>query len=178
MERREPGYVAVMVEVELAAVRVDVRTGTPVLLLQEHTGDRRTLPIFIGPPEATAIAFAIQGVPTERPMTHDLMRDLLETLGATVERVVVTELVDTTYVAELHLSNAGRPVVVSARPSDAVALAVRVDAPLFVADELLDAEGVVLDLEEEAGGEEPSSGELVAEFQRFLDTVRPEDFGG
>ena len=111
-------------------------------------------------------------------MTHDLMRDLLETLGATVERVVVTELVGTTYVAELHLSNAGRTVVVSARPSDAVALAVRVDAPLFVADELLDAEGVVLDLDEEPEGDQPSSGELVAEFQRFLDTVRPEDFGG
>ena len=81
-----------MVEVRLSAVRVDLQSNTPVLLLTETEGVGRTLPIFIGAPEATAIAFAIQGVAPPRPMTHDLLRDVVETLGASLERVVITEL--------------------------------------------------------------------------------------
>lgn len=166
-----------MVEVELAAVRVDVQSNTPVVLLQESTGARRTLPIFIGAPEATAIAYALQGVQTERPMTHDLMQNLLEALSAHLDRVVVTELVGRTYYAELHLSSAGRKTTVSARPSDAIALAARTGTSLFVTDELLDAEGVVLQVEDEDDPQSANPEELVGEFQRFLDSVRPEDFG-
>ncbi len=92
-----------MVEVRLRAVRVDLQSNTPVLLLQETEGLGRTLPIFIGAPEATAIAFALQGMDTPRPMTHDLIRDLLEALGADVVRVVVTELRSATYYADIVL---------------------------------------------------------------------------
>ncbi len=164
-----------MVEVELAAVRVDLQSNTPVVLLQETEGSRRTLPIFIGPPEATAIAFAIQGVTTPRPMTHDLMRDLLESLGASLEQVVITELRSTTYFAELQLVVGGRRSTVSSRPSDAIALAARTGARLYVAEEVLDSEGVILapDDEEE---EQATSDELVGQFREFLDNVRPEDF--
>lgn len=164
-----------MVEVHLAAVRVDLQSNTPVVLLQELQGAKRTLPIFIGPPEATAIAFALQGVPVKRPMTHDLMRDLLSALGADVEQVVITELVATTYHAELRLVAGQRRLTVQSRPSDAIALAARTGTPLYVADDLLDAEGVVLAAEDEAE-ETPNPEELLGDFQRFLDEVKPEDF--
>ena len=163
-----------MVEVHLAAVRVDVTSKAPVVLLQEHTGDR-TLPIFIGAPEARAIALALDGVVTERPLTHDLVRDLLEGLGAKLTRVVVTELRDTTYFAEMHLEAGGRQVVVSSRPSDAIAVAVRTGTPLFVADDLLDSQGVVLQPDDDEAGDVPD--ELVDQFREFIQGVRPEDFG-
>ncbi|MGO9029499.1 MAG: bifunctional nuclease family protein [Acidimicrobiales bacterium] len=170
-----------MVEVRLRAVRVDLQSNTPVLLLQESEGLGRTLPIFIGAPEATAIAFALQGMDTPRPMTHDLIRDLLDALGSDVIRVVITELRSSTYYAEIVLGHGGRELPVSSRPSDAVALAVRTGTPLFVADELMDAEGILLaveDEEEDDGGEETNDNpdELVGEFRHFLDTIRPEDF--
>ena len=175
-----------MVEVRLRAVRVDLQSNTPVLLLQESEGLGRTLPIFIGAPEATAIAFALQGMDTPRPMTHDLIRDLLESLGAQVARVVVTELRTSTYYAEIVLVHDGREVPVSSRPSDAVAVAVRTGAPLYVADDLMDAEGVMLAVDEEEDEDASEEGEtdeevgnpeeIVGEFRSFLDTIRPEDF--
>ncbi len=171
-----------MVEVRLRAVRVDLQSNTPVLLLQEPEGVGRTLPIFIGAPEATAIAFALQGMDTPRPMTHDLIRDLLDALGATVARVIVTELRGSTYYAEIVLDQGGRELSVSSRPSDAVAVAVRTGSPLFVADELMDAEGILLAVEDEAEegeleeGDDVTPDELVGEFRQFLDTIRPEDF--
>jgi bifunctional DNase/RNase len=172
-----------MVEVRLRAVRVDLQSNTPVLLLQESEGLGRTLPIFIGAPEATAIAFALQGMDTPRPMTHDLIRDLLEALGTDVLRVVVTELRTSTYYAEIVLSQGGSEVPVSSRPSDAVAVAVRTGAPLFVADDLMDAEGIMLavDEEDEESGDETVDAdgnpeEIVGEFRSFLDSIRPEDF--
>ena len=163
-----------MVEVRLSAVRVDLQSNTPVLLLTEAEGAGRTLPIFIGAPEATAIAFAIQGVSTPRPMTHDLLRDVIEALDAHLDRVVITELRSATYYAELQLSRPGGSITVSSRPSDAVALAVRTGSPLFVTDELMEAEGVLLPSEEE---DEPTNpDEIVGQFREFLDQVRPEDF--
>lgn len=176
------GYIASMVEVRLRAVRVDLQSNTPVLLLQEPEGVGRTLPIFIGAPEATAIAFALQGMDTPRPMTHDLICELLEALGATVARVVVTELRGSTYFADIVLDQAGREIAVSSRPSDAVAVAVRTGSPLFVADQLMDAEGILLAAEDESeedadgDGEDVTPDELVGEFRQFLDTIRPEDF--
>ena len=125
-----------MVEVRLRAVRVDLQSNTPVLLLQETEGEGRTLPIFIGTPEATAIAYALQGVDMPRPMTHDLMKDVLDSLDVEVERVVITELRAATYYAELHLRRQAQRAVVSSRPSDAVAIAVRTGSPLYVADDL------------------------------------------
>ena len=146
-----------MVEVRLSAVRVDLQSNTPVLLLTEAEGLGRTLPIFIGAPEATAIAFAIQGVATPRPMTHDLLRDVVEALGASLERVVITELRSATYFAELQLKRGTGTLNVSSRPSDAVALAVRTGSPLFVADELMDAEGILLPSEDEDEDGDPST---------------------
>jgi uncharacterized protein len=167
-----------MVEMHLQAVRVELPTNNPVVLLQEVGGAQRTLPIFIGPPEATAIAFAIQGVTTQRPMTHDLMRDMLTALGITVERVVITELRDGTYYAELHLQQAGRTEVISSRPSDAIALAARTGTPIFCEDELIDAEGMVLPADdEESDGDEPGDAEeIVDQFKEFIAKIRPEDF--
>jgi hypothetical protein len=166
-----------MVEVRLSAVRVDLQSNTPVLLLTEAEGLGRTLPIFIGAPEATAIAFAIQGVATPRPMTHDLLRDVVEALGASLERVVITELRSATYFAELQLKRGTGTLNVSSRPSDAVALAVRTGSPLYVADDLMDAEGILLPSDDEDEDGDPSTpDELVGEFRQFLDTVRPEDF--
>ena len=166
-----------MVEVRLSAVRVDLQSNTPVLLLTETEGLGRTLPIFIGAPEATAIAFAIQGVATPRPMTHDLLRDVVSALGAELERVVITELRAATYYAELQLRRGDGMLTVSSRPSDAVALAVRTSSPLFVSDELMDAEGILLPTDEDEDGDEKANpDELVGEFRQFLDTVRPEDF--
>ena len=164
-----------MVEVELAAVRVDLQSKMPVVLLQEREGARRTLPIFIGPPEATAIAFAIQGVVTERPMTHDLIRDLLTTFDVALERVLVTELRGTTYYAEIHATLGGRSFTISSRPSDAIAIAVRMGTSLFVADDLLDAEGVILAPDDEED-EDSTPEELVDQFREFIQGVRPEDF--
>ncbi len=160
-----------MVEMHLAAVRVELPTNTPILLLQEAGGARRTLPIYIGTAEATAIAYALQGVVTPRPMTHDLMRDLLVELGAAVECVVITELRDSTYFAEVRMLLGGQHHAVSARPSDAIALAARVQAPIYAEDALLDAEGVVLPADDEAEDED-----LVVQFREFIEGVRPEDF--
>jgi len=166
-----------MVEVRLRAVRVDLQSNTPVLLLQETDGEGRTLPIFIGTPEAAAIAYALQGVTMPRPMTHDLMRDLLSSLDVEIERVVITELQNSTYYAELRLRRGSDVTVVSSRPSDAVAVAVRTGSPLFVADELMDSEGIMLaadatDEEEE----EPPPDVLIGQFRQFLKDIKPQDF--
>lgn len=168
-----------MVEVRLSAVRVDLQTSTPVVLLEETEGARRSLPIFVGAPEATSIAFALQQVELPRPLTHDLLVTVLERLGARLERVVVTELVETTFYAELHLATAAGAVVISSRPSDAIALALRTASPIFVADEVMDSEGILVQPEEDDEDEEETSPEeIVGEFREFLDRVRPEDFSG
>lgn len=167
-----------MVEMHLAAVRVELPTNNPVVLLQEVEGAHRTLPIFIGAPEATAIAYALQGVTPPRPMTHDLMRDLLVALGVAVERVVVTELRmgedgrSGTYFAELHLRHGARTYAVSSRPSDAIALAARLGTPIYAEDDLLDDAGILLD----PGDDEAAPDELVSQFRQFIEGVRPEDF--
>ena len=140
-------------------------------------GDGRTLPIFIGSPEATAIAYALQGVTMPRPLTHDLVRDMLGALDVTVERVIITELRASTYYAELHLLRANERTVVSSRPSDAVAVAVRTESPIFVSDELMESEGIILTLDAD-DEEEETPDELVGQFRQFLDSVRPEDFEG
>ena len=159
-----------MVEMELVGVRVELPTNTPIVLLRETTGERRMLPIFIGPPEATAIAFALDGVVTPRPMTHDLMKDLLNEVNVRVERIVVTDLQDSTFFAELHLVQDGETRLLSSRPSDAIALAARTGSPIFAEEEVLDQVGYAV--QEEALPEE----EVVEEFRRFIDDVDPEDF--
>ena len=124
----------------------------------------------IGTPEATAIVYALQGNDTPRPMTHDLFKTVLEDQGVTLERVEITELRDGTFYAELTLERAGQRSVISSRPSDAIALAVRYgDAvPIFAAEAVLDEAGVEFEAEEEE--------QEVAQFREFLDTISPEDF--
>jgi bifunctional DNase/RNase len=165
-----------MVEVRLKAVRVDLQSNTPVLLLQETDGEGRTLPIFIGTPEAAAIAYALQGVTMPRPMTHDLIKDMLASLDVQIERVVITELQNSTYFAELRLRRGSDVTVVSSRPSDAVAVAVRTGSPLYVADELMDAEGILLAADEPEEEEEPPPDVLIGQFRQFLKDIKPQDF--
>jgi bifunctional DNase/RNase len=163
-----------MVEMHLSAVRVELPTNVPILLLQEASGDR-TLPIYIGRPEAEAIAGALQGVVTKRPMTHDLMRDILTELGVVLDHVVITELKDQTFYAELRLRRGSTNYVVSARPSDAIALAIRAGATIYAEEALLDAEGIVISQRDD--GDDATEGEeLVAQFREFIEGVRPEDF--
>ena len=163
-----------MVEMHLSAVRVELPTNTPILLLQEATGER-TLPIYIGRPEAEAIAAALQGIATKRPMTHDLMRDVLTELGVVLDYVVITELRERTFYAELRLRHAASSHTVSARPSDAIALAVRMGVTIYAEEALLDAEGIVIAQREELD-EQPEGEELVEQFREFIEGVRPEDF--
>lgn len=155
-----------MIELELVGVRVELPNNQPIVLLKERAG-ARFLPIWIGPVEATSIAFALQGVVTARPMTHDLMRDLLSSLDVDVDRIVVTELRDNTFYAEIHMTSGGEAVSVSSRPSDAIALAVRNTVPIFADEGVLEAAGIEIEDDEE---------EEVERFKSFLDSVSPEDF--
>jgi bifunctional DNase/RNase len=171
-----------MIEVVLRAVRVDVGSSTPLLLLEEVSGDR-VLPIFIGAPEAAAIAYALQGVESPRPMSHDLLGQVITSLGSKLFSVEITELIDNTFFASLRLVQANEEILVSARPSDAVALALRVGAPILVSDDLMAVEGKVMELNYEDDDDEyveleaPSEADLVEQLREFLDQVRPEDFG-
>lgn len=165
-----------MIEVELAGVRIEAPSNTPVVVLRERVNLQRSLSIFIGAPEATAIAFVLEGVETPRPLTHDLIKDMLEAFGAVLERVVVTELRDSTFFAELHLSAFGAMHVVSSRPSDAIAIAARIGCQIFVENAVMEEAGVIDDLAEVViGNDDPD--EVVEEFRQFIDQVNPDDFG-
>jgi uncharacterized protein len=157
------------VEMELVGIEMERPPNIPCLVLRETEGPGRILPIFIGSPEATAIALALEEVETPRPMTHDLMKDVLDELGARIERVTVTELRDATFYAEIVLSSAGSVHSVSARPSDAVALAVRFGAPVFAEEGVLDEAGRVPD-------DENVPDDVVEQFREFIAGVNPEDF--
>ena len=161
-----------MIPVELVGVRVEVPANTPMVLLREQSGRHRLLPIYIGSPEASAIHYALEGIEPPRPFTHDLFLTALEELGASIDKIVVTEIVDRTFYAEVHLTSGGGDKVLSARPSDAIALAVRCGAPLFAGDELLDEAG-----QEPPEEPEEDAAEIIDEFKDFLETVDPEDFG-
>ena len=157
-----------MIELELVGVRVELPHNQPIVLLKESTGER-FLPIWIGAVEATSIAFALQGVETARPMTHDLMKYLLDALTVTVGRIVVTELRDGTFYAEILLRGPQGETTVSSRPSDAIALAVRAGVPVFAEEAVLDEAGILIDDSDESETE-------VEKFKEFLDSVSPDDF--
>src|SRR2546430_5114488 len=150
----------------LVGVRVELPTNNPIVLLREADGQHRVLPIFIGAVEATAIAFALQGVVTQRPMTHDLLGNLLSELGVQVGRIVVTELREGTFYAAIEMAANGSQYAVSSRPADAIALAARLGTPIF-ADEVVLEEAAVLVSEEEDDDE-------VEAFREFLEQVNPE----
>lgn len=155
------------VPLKLVGIRIELPTNTPILLLKEQDGERY-LPIWINTPEATAIAIARDGVMPDRPLTHDLLASIIEELGAVVRDVVVTELRGGTFYADLTLDAGPDVHIISSRPSDAVALAVRVDAPLFAERAVLDEAGV--QISDETAEEE------IERFREFLDDIDPEDF--
>jgi bifunctional DNase/RNase len=158
-----------VIRLSLIGVRVEVPTNQPIVLLREEGGDR-FLPIFIGSPEATAIVYALQGLETPRPMTHDLFKSVLDDLAANLQRVDITELHDGTFYAEIELERNGERTRISSRPSDAIALAVRYGAeiPIYADEAVLEEAGVLFEEDEEE--------EQVEQFREFLDTVTPEDF--
>jgi bifunctional DNase/RNase len=155
-----------MIRLSLAGVRVELPTTQPIVLLKEDEGERY-LPIWIGAAEAAAIAFALQGVVTPRPMTHDLMKNLLDEVGAQVQRIEITELREGTYFANINMRMNGNAYEISARPSDAIALAVRVEAPIFADEEVLTDASILIPSDEE---------DEVEKFREFLESVNPEDF--
>lgn len=174
-----------MTEVTLARMGLDSASNSYVVILRER-GGRRLLPIWIGQAEAESIVLHVNGVVRPRPLTHDLCRALIESLGGTLERVDITHVDKSTYFAELHIGTAGGHVVIDARPSDSIAIALRVGAPLFAADELLtvldeDDEGPEDD--ERADDDRPPRvptprGEMTPEqLKAYLAGLRPEDFG-
>ena len=152
-----------MREVEVVGVRVEMPSNQPIVLLRELMGERY-LPIWIGAVEATAIAFAQQGVVPPRPLTHDLLRDILEATGNEVSEIRITEMRDNVFYAQLVLASG---VEVSARPSDSIALALRTGSRIVCSEELLDDAGIVVPDEQE---------DEVERFREFLDHVSPEDF--
>jgi uncharacterized protein len=161
-----------VVELELVDVRIDEVTKLPFLELRATDGTNRILPISVGLPEGAAVKYGFEQRTTPRPMTHDLMGHIITSCGGTLDQIVIIDFHDQIYFAELHLSVGTERKIVSCRPSDAVALAVRVGASIFVHDEVLDRQGVVpVETERSEGGEE-----LVDEFRKFIDDINPEDF--
>lgn len=150
-------------ELDVLGVRVEMPTNSPIVLLRERDG-QRYVPIWIGAPEATAIAYAQQGVEPPRPLTHDLMVNVVEALGRRLEQVHVTAVKKGTFYAELHFDGG---TVVSARPSDAIAIALRTATSILAPEELLDEVGIIMAVEEE---------DEVERFREFLDNVSAEDF--
>jgi len=157
-----------MLDLDVVGVRVEMPSNNPIVLLRERVSGRY-LPIWVGAVEATAIAYAQQGIVPPRPLTHDLLRDILAAMDVSLTEVRITSLQDGVFYALLVFSNG---VEVSARPSDAIALALRVDAPIRGADEVLEEAGI--DLPDD---DEPEDDDQVEKFREFLDQVSPEDFG-
>ena len=160
-----------LIPMEVIGVRVEMPSNQPIILLKEIDGSR-FLPIWVGAVEATAIAFAQQGVEPPRPLTHDLMNNLLELLDATLTAVHMTEIKDGIFYATMLLRDSkGGQLTISARPSDAIALAVRSHSNILATQELLDEIGIEIP---QGDGENQE----VEKFREFLDQINPEDFVG
>ncbi len=146
-----------LIPMKVEGLLFDPRSGMYILLLKEIDGSQ-TLPIWIGKPEADSIALALGKVATPRPLTHDLVKNILKTLGVEVSRIVVTDIIDNTYYAILYLTDGDRELAIDSRPSDAVALALRVNAPIFVEEDILERRHT-------------------DELEEWLKNLKPEDFG-
>jgi hypothetical protein len=159
-----------MKEVTVAHLGLDRTTNSPVVILREKDG-ARVLPIWIGPAEASAIAMELQGVKAQRPLTHDLLKQVIVGLGGDLHRVVISSVKENTYFAELLIRREDHVFQVDARPSDSIALALRLNAPIFTSDRLLDESGV----ETDEPAPDPS---LDAErLKQYLEKLDPQDFG-
>jgi uncharacterized protein len=160
-----------MIEVRVAHLGLDRTTNTPVVILQEKEGER-VLPIWIGPAEASAIAMELAGVKFARPLTHDLLKQLIVGLGAKLNRVLITQVKENTYYAELDVRRDDHVIQIDARPSDSIAIALRLNAPIFTQDDLLELTSV--DTGEPAKDAEALDSEKLKSYLQNLD---PEDFG-
>jgi hypothetical protein len=158
-----------MHEMVIYGVSFDLVGKQPIVLLKTADGNK-FLPIWIGHPEAAAILMKLQGATPPRPMTHDLVNDILGELDARVLRITVTELRDNTFYAQITVQRDGSEVEIDSRPSDAIALAIRADAPIYAADDVIEESAI------EFEGEEVNEEEMVSEFKRFLDNVTPDEF--
>ncbi len=158
-----------MQEMVIYGVSFDIVGKQPIVLLKTAEGNK-FLPIWIGHPEAAAILMKLQGAETPRPMTHDLVTAMLGQLEARVTRITVTELRDNTFYASITIQQDGAEIEVDSRPSDAIALAVRAEAPIFADDRVIEESAI------EFEGEEVNEEEIVDEFRKFLDRVTPDEF--
>jgi bifunctional DNase/RNase len=156
-----------LIEMSIKGLMVDPMAGTPIVILKDKQGDR-VLPIWVGVPEANAIALQIENVSTPRPMTHDLLRNIITDLEGRVDRVVVSDLRDNTYFAIIHLTVRGERVAVDARPSDAIALALRTRSPILV------EEAVIEHARTADFAAEPAENERL---QKWLESLDPEELG-
>lgn len=165
-----------MIEVVVSRLGLDSSTQSYVVILQEKEGSR-VVPIWIGESEAQSIVMHVHNIKRPRPLTHDLVKSLIVGLGGTVRRVQITRVENNTYYAELHVAHEGQMVQVDARPSDSIAIALRVEAPIFVSDDLL-SEVQVEEATEPFGDDLKNAAELTAEqLKEYLARLRPEDFG-
>ncbi|HEY8468228.1 MAG TPA: bifunctional nuclease family protein [Longimicrobiales bacterium] len=170
-----------MIEVKVQSLGLDRASNTPVVILQEKDG-QRVLPIWIGPSEASAIAMELAGMKFSRPLTHDLLVSVVVGLGGALQRVLITKVVDNTYYAELIIQRGGEIISVDARPSDSIAIALRMAAGIYTSDELLEnasievAEATEPPLEF-TGEDRPMGGLRAEELKEYLRRLHPEDFG-
>lgn len=162
-----------VIEVRVAHLGLDRTTNTPVVILQEQGGER-VLPIWIGPAEASAIAMELAGMKFARPLTHDLLKLVIVGLGADLRKVIITQVKDNTYYAELHIYRGDAVVNIDARPSDSIAVALRLKAPIFTSDDLL--ENTAIDTSELATEGGPQALDADA-LKNYLQNLDPEDFG-
>jgi bifunctional DNase/RNase len=169
-----------MVEIRVQSLGLDQVSKTPVVILQEIGGDRM-LPIWIGANEASAIAWELAGMKFSRPLTHDLAASLIRALGGALQRVIISRVEDNTYFAELVIRRGSDAFSVDARPSDSIAIALRLQAPLFTSDDLLSATAIQIEPADDTElptPDEPAQGRMTAEeLQAYLKKLNPEDLG-
>ena len=170
-----------MIETIVESIRVSLVTQARVVILKEVDGERH-LPIWIGPFEAEAIAMELQSIPSSRPLPYDLLRSVIGELGAEVRRILITEISNDVFYARIVLDTNGSSIEIDSRPSDAIALAVRVKVPIFVDESVMDRAGVRLDDDEDNETDEPIrdgapiSEERLGVFRDFINTLDLDDF--
>jgi bifunctional DNase/RNase len=157
-----------MVEMKVAGVILDSQSKHPIVMLRDME-ERRALLIWIGEPEANAILMALEGIKPPRPMTHDLLQLVLGQLDTSLQRIAITDMRDSTFFAQLELEQNGKPLTIDCRPSDAIALALRAEAAIFVSEAVVEANAIPISASNEDDEEK--------KFKEFLENVKPGDFG-
>jgi uncharacterized protein len=175
-----------MIEVKVQSLGLDRNSNTPVVILQEEDGSR-VLPIWIGPGEASAIAMELAGMKFSRPLTHDLFASVIVGLGGSLQRVMITKVVDNTYFAELIIQRDAEMISVDARPSDSIAIALRMAASIYTTEDLLESTSIeitdaaehdfVVESEEQQPPAGPAAGLTPEQLREYLRRMNPEDFG-